>query len=100
MRTELGREQPTPVQYAKWLGRGLRGDFGRSIRTREPALEGLLARFPVTLQLTAMAMAIALLIAVPAGILSAVPPNPNPDKAGTVLATRCVALPMFWPAFK
>src|SRR5262245_48293326 len=59
MRKELGLDEPIPVQYAKWLGRVLQGDLGRSIRTREPALEGLLARFPVTLQLTAMAMAIA-----------------------------------------
>ena len=96
MRKELGLDQPIPMQYAKWLGRVLRGDFGRSIRTREPALEGLLARFPVTLQLTAMAMAIALLIAVPVGIVSAVRPNSMADKAGTVLAMSGVAIPDFW----
>jgi peptide/nickel transport system permease protein len=96
MRKELGLDRPIPMQYAKWLGRVLRGDFGRSIRTREPALEGLLARFPVTLQLTAMAMAIALLIAVPVGIVSAVRPNSTADKAGTVLAMSGVAIPDFW----
>ncbi len=96
MRKELGLDQPIPVQYAKWLGRVVRGDFGRSIRTREPALEGLLARFPVTLQLTAMAMVIALLIAVPVGIVSAVRPNSTADKAGTMLAMSGVAIPDFW----
>jgi len=96
MRKELGLDQPIPVQYAKWVGRVLRGDFGRSIRTREPALEGLLARFPVTLQLTAMAMAVALLIAVPVGIVSAVRPNSTADKAGTVIAMSGVAIPDFW----
>jgi peptide/nickel transport system permease protein len=96
MRKELGLDQPIPVQYAKWLARALRGDLGRSIRTREPALEGLLARFPVTLHLTAMAMAVALLIAVPVGIVSAVRPNSKADKAGTVLAMSGVAIPDFW----
>ena len=96
MRKELGLDQPIPVQYAKWLGRVLRGDFGRSIRTREPALEGLLARFPVTLHLTAMAMLVALAIAVPVGILSAVRPNSTGDKVGTVLAMSGVAVPDFW----
>ena len=96
MRKELGLDQAIPVQYAKWLGRALRGDLGRSIRTREPALEGLLARFPVTLHLTAMAMVVALLIAVPVGILSAVRPNSNADRAGTVLAMSGVAVPDFW----
>jgi peptide/nickel transport system permease protein len=96
MRKELGLEQPIPVQYAKWVGRVLRGDLGRSIRTREPALEGLLARLPVTLHLTAMAMVVALLIAVPVGILSAVRPNSSADKVGTVLAMSGVAIPDFW----
>ncbi|MBI3827479.1 MAG: ABC transporter permease [Candidatus Rokubacteria bacterium] len=96
MRKELGLDQPVPVQYAKWLGRVLRGDLGRSIRTREPALEGLLARFPVTLHLTATAMMVALLIAVPVGILSAVRPNSIADKVGTLLAMSGVAVPDFW----
>src|SRR5438552_1493940 len=60
MRKELGLDQPIPVQYAKWLCRVVRGDFGRSIRTREPALEGLLARFPAPPQLTALVMGTAL----------------------------------------
>jgi peptide/nickel transport system permease protein len=96
MRKELGLDQPVPVQYAKWLGRVLRGDLGRSIRTREPALEGLLARFPVTLHLTVAAMVIALLIAVPVGIISAVKPNSTADRMGTLLAMSGVAVPDFW----
>jgi peptide/nickel transport system permease protein len=96
MRKELGLDQAIPIQYAKWLARALRGDLGRSIRTREPALEGLLARFPVTLHLTAMAMIVALLIAVPVGIVSAVRPNSRADRAGTVLAMSGVAIPDFW----
>lgn len=96
MRRELGLDQPIPLQYAKWLSRVLRGDLGRSIRTREPALEGLMARFPVTLHLTATAMAISLLIAVPVGILSAVRPNSIADRLGTLLAMSGIAIPDFW----
>ena len=96
MRRELGLDQSVPVQYVKWLGRVVRGDLGRSIRTREPALEGLLARFPVTLQLTVTAMTISLLIAVPVGILSAVRPNSIADRIGTLLAMSGVAIPDFW----
>jgi peptide/nickel transport system permease protein len=96
MRRELGLDQSVPVQYVKWLGRVVRGDLGRSIRTREPALEGLLARFPVTFQLTVTAMTISLLIAVPVGILSAVRPNSIADRIGTLLAMSGVAIPDFW----
>ncbi|MBI3980027.1 MAG: ABC transporter permease [Chloroflexi bacterium] len=96
IRQELGLDQPVPVQYAKWLSRALRGDLGRSVRTREPALTGLLARLPVTVHLTAMALVVALLIGVPAGIISAVRPNSRADLAGTLLAMSGVAIPNFW----
>jgi peptide/nickel transport system permease protein len=98
VREELGLDQPIPVQYVKWLGRALQGDLGRSIRTREAAVEGLLARLPVTLELSLLAMAISLSIAVPIGILSAVRPNSRLDMAGTVVAMGGVAVPDFWLA--
>ncbi|HEY3109690.1 MAG TPA: ABC transporter permease [Chloroflexota bacterium] len=98
VRQELGLDQPLPVQYLKWLGRAVQGDLGRSIRTREPALEGLLARLPVTLELSLLAMAISLAIAVPVGILSAVRPNSRLDLAGTIVAMGGIAVPDFWLA--
>jgi peptide/nickel transport system permease protein len=98
VRAELGLDQPLPVQYLKWLGRAVQGDLGRSIRTREPALEGLLARLPVTLELSLLAMAISLAIAVPIAILSAVRPNSRLDLVGTVVAMGGVAVPDFWLA--
>jgi peptide/nickel transport system permease protein len=98
VRQELGLDEPIPVQYVKWLGRAVRGDFGRSIRTRESALEGLMARLPITLQLSVMAMVISLVIAIPLGILSAVRPNSKLDMASTVLAMTGVAIPDFWLA--
>ena len=96
MRTELGLDQPIPVQYAKWLGRALTGDLGRSIRTGEPVLEGLLARLPVTLQLTAMVMVLALMFGLPLGIVSALYPNSKADTVTTVLAVGGAAVPDFW----
>jgi len=60
VRQQLGLDEPIPVQYAKWVGRILHGDLGRSIRTREPAVDGLRARLPVTLELSIIAMAISL----------------------------------------
>jgi peptide/nickel transport system permease protein len=98
VRQELGLDQPIPVQYIRWLSRAVRGDFGRSIRTREPALDGLIARLPITLQLSVMAMVISLVIAIPVGIISAVKPNSTLDTAGTVLAMTGAAVPDFWLA--
>ena len=96
MRAELGLDQPIPVQYAKWLGRALQGDLGRSIRTGEPVLAGLLARLPVTLQLTAMVLILALFVGLPLGIVSALYPNSWADTAATVLAVGGAAVPDFW----
>jgi len=98
VREELGLDQPIPVQYIKWLGHALQGDFGHSIRTREPAVEGLLARLPVTLELSLIAMAFSLAIAVPIAILSAVRPNSKLDLAGTLVAMTGIAVPDFWLA--
>jgi peptide/nickel transport system permease protein len=96
MRAELGLDQPLPVQYARWLGRALKGDLGRSVRTHEAVLDALLARLPVTLELAAVALLIALVIAVPIGVLSATRPNSPLDSAATVVAVSGVALPEFF----
>jgi len=96
MRRELGLDQPIPVQYALWLGRALHGDLGTSVRTHEPVLDALRSRFPITLQLAAVAMAVALLVALPVGIISAVRPNSWLDTIGTVFAISGQAVPSFW----
>ncbi len=96
MRKELGLDEPVPVQYAKWLGRAVQGDFGHSVRTHEPVLEGIAARLPITIQLTLMSLIIALVVTIPVGILSATKPNSKLDTAGTVFAIGGVAIPEFW----
>lgn len=96
MRKELGLDRPLPVQYALWLGRALQGDLGRSVRTHEAVTAALAARLPVTLELAAVSLGIALLIAIPVGIVSATRPNSKLDTVATVVAVSGVALPEFF----
>ena len=96
MRQELGLDRPLAVQYVNWVGRALRGDLGRSVRTHEAVSEALVARLPVTIELAAVALGIALLIAIPVGIISATRPNSKLDAVATVMAVSGVALPEFF----
>ena len=70
-RESYGLNDPILVQYARFLGRMVQGDFGSSLSTREPALAMVLQRIPITLQLALSAMAIGLAVAVPLGVLAA-----------------------------
>ncbi len=98
LRTALGLDRPLPIQYLTWLGRVARGELGRSIRTNQPVSQAILERLPVTLTLAAAATLLALLVALPAGIVSAVRRNSLADVAGTVAALSGVSLPNFWLA--
>src|SRR5687767_935424 len=71
LRKLFGLDQPLHEQYLSWLGGVLRGDLGNSLRTGQPVLGSVIDRFWVTLELTGLAMAIALLIGIPAGVLGA-----------------------------
>ncbi|HEV8530197.1 MAG TPA: ABC transporter permease [Methylomirabilota bacterium] len=72
LRAKLGLDRPIPVQYVAWMGKITRGDFGESLWTRRPVLGELARRLPVTLTLGGMAIAVAILIGIPVGIVSAV----------------------------
>jgi len=96
MRKELGLDRPLPVQYAIWLGKAIQGDLGRSVRTHEAVTAALAARLPVTIELAAVSLGIALLIAIPVGIISATRPNSKLDTVATVMAVSGVALPEFF----
>src|ERR1051326_6243842 len=74
-RHAYGLDQPMPVQYVDYLTHLMRGDFGRSFAYQQPALQVVLSRLPATLELSMVAMLIAIVIAVPAGIVSAVKRN-------------------------
>jgi peptide/nickel transport system permease protein len=96
LRREMGLDQPAPVRFAAWIGRTLSGDFGTSLRTREPVAQMLATRAPVTLQLMLMSMLLAVLVGVPAGVLAAVNRNTPIDLVVSVLALAGMALPFFW----
>lgn len=96
MREKMGFDQPIPVQYVRWLGSTLSGDFGRSLRTQEPVADMLATRVPVTLQLTVMSIVLSVLIGMPAGIVAALGRNTWIDVAASVVALGGMALPYFW----
>jgi peptide/nickel transport system permease protein len=91
-----GLDRPLPLQYVAFLRHALQGDFGDSIRLREPALQLVLARLPATLQLAGAAMAVSLLLAVPIGVLSAVHRDTLLDAGGKVIALLGQSMPSFW----
>jgi peptide/nickel transport system permease protein len=93
-----GLDRPLYVQYADWLGKVLRGDFGTSFQNHVPVGPEILARLPVTLELALLAFLIANLIAVPLGALAAWSHQRLPDHLVTFLATVCGAIPNFWLA--
>ncbi len=72
LREKLHLDEPLPVRYGYWVGGVLRGDLGESVRTQQPVLELIAQKLPVTIELAVLAMAIALVIGIPAGIISAV----------------------------
>ena len=96
LRRELGLDLPVYAQYLRWGGRVLTGDLGVSIRSKQPVLEAILQRLPPTIQLTMMSLVLALVVALPIGLISAVRPNSWADIVGTVLALSGVAVPHFW----
>ena len=96
IRQKYGLRDPVPVQYVKWAGRALRGDLGESIRTKEPVLRLIRQKLPITLQLALYSLVIALLIAVPAGVLAAVRRNTVWDYLASGVSLCGVSIPNFW----
>ena len=93
---KLHLDEPLPVRYAYWIGGVVRGDLGESVRTQQPVLQLIAQKLPVTVQLAAMAMTIALLIGIPAGIVSAVGRGGFWDYAANVFALWGLSTPNFW----
>jgi len=96
LRQALGLDRPIGVQLLVYMANVVRGDWGESLYFREPVFEVILSRVPATLELTFTAFAVALLVAIPLGILAAVRRNGFLDFAATVLAVSGQALPLFW----
>lgn len=96
LRRDLGLDQPLPVQYVRWMGHVLRGDLGRSIPLGREVLPEVLLRFRSTLILTAGALVIAVIMGIPAGILSATRQYTWLDRFSMGVAVTGVSLPVFW----
>jgi ABC-type dipeptide/oligopeptide/nickel transport system permease component len=96
IRAELGYDQPLPIQLARYVGKLLQGDFGRSSTYRQPAFPLIVERLPATLALAAAAMLVNLAIALPLGIISAVRRGGVIDLLGTVLVFAGQSMPVFW----
>ena len=96
IRVEEGLDAPVYVQYLKWLNHVLHGDLGRSLVTGKSVSSEFLARFPATLKLALASMIIALLIAIPVGIISATKQYSVVDNASMVGALIGVSMPNFW----
>jgi glutathione transport system permease protein len=95
VRRDLGLDRPVLEQFVSWSTRALRGDLGRSIRTKRPVLDEIGERFLPTLWLTVWSMAWSVVLGLAIGILSAVFRNRWPDRVGMALAVSGISLPSF-----
>jgi peptide/nickel transport system permease protein len=95
-RQEMGWDQPLVVQYVRYLGTVVQGDFGNSLAYEAPALGVVMDRLPATLELTAVAFLLTILIAIPAGLIAAVRPNTLVSRIVMLVALVGQAMPGFW----
>jgi dipeptide transport system permease protein len=93
---ELGYDRPLIVQYVSYLGDLVTGDFGNSVVTKRPVLKDFLALFPATLELSLVAMLIAITLGVPAGVIAAVKRGSIFDQAMMSVALVGYSMPIFW----
>jgi len=96
LRHEYGLDRPLHVQFVSFMGNAMRGDFGTSFVHKQPVSAVIAARLPATVELTAFALLLAVAIALPLGIISAVRQYSFVDKAGTLGALVGISMPGFW----
>ena len=96
LRTKLHLDESLPIRYGYWIGGVLRGDLGESVRTQQPVLDLILQKLPVTLELALLAMMVALVVGIPAGIVSAVARGSPWDVAANAFALWGLSTPNFW----
>jgi len=95
IRARFGLDQPLYIQYLKWLGNAIVGDFGFSFVTNQPVSELLTERFPATLELFSFALVLALILAITIGVISAVRQGSVTDYGLTTLSYFGIAMPVF-----
>jgi len=96
VREHLGLDQPLYVQYGKYVSNLLKGDLGVSLRSERPVLDEIMLRFPSTITLTIMAIAVMVVIGLFAGIFSATRPNSLIDNVTMMVSLFGISLPVFW----
>ncbi|SFS57940.1 peptide/nickel transport system permease protein [Sulfitobacter marinus] len=96
LREKYRFNDPIWMQYFAWVGNALQGDLGVSLRTNQPVTELMGQKLPVTIQLAVMSMIFALVIGIPAGILSAVKKGTATDYIANLVALSGLSIPNFW----
>lgn len=96
MRQQLGFDQPIYIQYGNFLKDAVQGDFGKSLRYGQPAMKLVLERFPATVELTLIGMFIAVMFAIPLGVLAASKRNSMLDGGTMVFAMVGQSIPGYW----
>ncbi|MEE9304660.1 MAG: nickel ABC transporter permease, partial [bacterium] len=96
LRRQMGLDKPLHVQYVDFLARLARGDLGRSLHTKRPVLESIVRRLPATLELALAAMVVALVLAIPLGLLSAYKKDTVVDQGSMLFALLGISMPNFW----
>ena len=95
IREELGLNQPVVIQYLSWIGDAVRGDFGKSYTQRRPVWDILRERFPRSMELAILTLALALVWAIPLGVVSAVHQNRPVDYLARLASLSGLSLPLF-----
>jgi peptide/nickel transport system permease protein len=96
LRADYGLDRPLPLQFLYWLGEVVQGDLGRSISSNEPVLPLMLQRFQVSAAIVLVAVGLAVLLAVPAGLYAAWKQNSIVDTMVVAAATFFLSIPSFW----
>ena len=96
LRHEIGTDRPIVVQYATWVSGVVRGDFGNSLWFKAPVMGELKDRIPTTVELAVFAMVLAMVVAIPLGVVSAINPDSKLDYAARVFTLTGIALPTFF----
>ncbi len=96
IRQKYGLHDPIAVQYVRWLGLAIKGDLGESIRTREPVVRTVARKLPITIELACFAILVALAIAIPAGVFSAIRRNTVWDFVANAVSLCGISIPSFW----
>ncbi len=96
LRAELGTDRPIPIQYFEWISGFLRGDFGTSYWWGGPVMERLGERIPVTIELAILGILLAVVCAVPLGVISAIKPDSPLDYASRIFTLVGISIPTFF----